>query len=65
MEHIVAQQTHVKHVRKRIFSLFTVCIIDFEERVTTPHLVETRPILQSHIEKVQNGRVSYLVDLRV
>ena len=65
MEHIFEQQTHVKHVRKRIFSLFTICIIDYEKIVTTPHLVEMRPTLQSHMEKVQNGKVPYLIDLRV
>ena len=65
MEHIVEQQTHVVRVRKRIFSLFTICIMDSEKIVTTPHLVEMGPTLQSRREKVQNGRVSYLIDLQV
>jgi len=65
MEHIVEQQTHVVHVRKRIFSLFTICIMDSEKIVTTPHLVEMRPTLQPQMEKVQNGRVPYLIDLQV
>ncbi len=62
MEHIFEQETHVKHVRKRIFSLFTVCIMDYEKIVTTP---EMRPTLQSHMKKVQNGCGPYLIDLQV
>jgi hypothetical protein len=39
--------------------------MDSEKIVTTPHLVEMRPTLQPQMEKVQNGRVPYLIDLQV
>jgi hypothetical protein len=65
MEHIVKKQTHVVHVRRRTFSLFTICIVDSEKIVTTPQRVEMRPTPLSHMEKMQNGRVSYLIDLKV
>jgi hypothetical protein len=65
MESVIFQQPHVEHVRKIIFSLYTVCIMDIERKVEAPDL-EMIPAWQFyHNDSVRPGRASYTIDLKV
>ena len=55
---------NIERTRKRIFSLFTVCIIDYEKKSTTPDL-EIMHDAQSHlIENDRTGSSSSIIDIQ-
>ena len=64
MESVIVQQPHVEHIRKKFFSLFTVCIMDIERKVKAPDL-ELIPSPSCHDDKVRCGGASYTIDLMV
>jgi hypothetical protein len=65
MENFIFQQPQVEHVRKIIYSLYTVCIMDIERKVEAADL-EQMPAWQFyHNDKVRHRRASYTIDLKV
>lgn len=59
------QQPYVEHIRKKYFSLFSVCIMDIERKIVAPDL-ELIPALPSyHNDKVRSGGAAYIIDLKV
>jgi hypothetical protein len=61
MESVIVQQPYVEHIRKKYFSLFTVCIMDIERKVAAPDL-ERLPALPSYH---RSGGASYTIDFKV
>lgn len=65
MKSVIVQQPQVERIRKKYFSLFTVCILDIERKAASPEL-ELIPAPQSYSDgKVGFGEASYTIDLRV
>jgi hypothetical protein len=66
MESVIVQQSHVERIRKKYFSLFTICVMDIERKVAMPEL-ELLPAPPScHNEEIRSGGgASYIIDLKV
>ena len=65
MESIIVQQPHVEHIRKKFFSLFTVCIMDIERKVTAPDLELIPASPSCHDDKVRCRGALYTIDLMI
>jgi hypothetical protein len=65
MESINVQQPHIEHIRKKYFSLFTICIMDIERKVAAPDLELLPAPPFYHDDKVKSGVDSYTIDLKV
>jgi hypothetical protein len=66
METIFHQQTHVEHIRKKIFSLFTICIMEVERKTTMPDLGLVREVQHRTSERVMYGKDDpCIIDLTV
>jgi hypothetical protein len=64
MESFIVQQPHIEHIRKKYFSLFTVCIIDIERKSAAPDL-GLMPVSPSYKDdKVRFREASYIIDLK-
>jgi hypothetical protein len=65
MESVIVQQPHIEHIRKKYFSLFTVCIMDIERKVAAPdlELLPAPPFYPD--DKVRSVGASYTIDLKV
>ena len=65
MEGVIVQQPRIERIRKKYFSLFTVCIMDIERKSAAPDL-ELLPTSTSYLhDKVRSGGASYTIDLKV
>jgi len=65
METIFHQQTHVEHIRKKIFSLFTICIMYVESKTTTPDRELVRVVQYHTKERARSGKDSCIIDVTV
>jgi hypothetical protein len=65
MESVIVQRSHVEHIRKKYFSLFTVCIMDIERKVATPDLEPIPPSPLYHCDKILSAGALYTIDLKV
>ena len=65
MENTFVKQVNIERTRKRIFSLFTVCIIDYEKISTTPDLKIRHEPQSRFIEAERTGGSPYIIDIRV
>jgi hypothetical protein len=65
MEKTFVKQVNIERTRKRIFSLFTVCIIDYEKISPTPDLEIRHDSRSRFIEKDRTGESSYIIDIHV
>jgi hypothetical protein len=61
MENIIIQQPQIEHIRKKFFSLFTVCIMDIERKVAKPDH-ELLPVSPSYHRP---GGAPYIIDFKV
>jgi hypothetical protein len=63
MERIVEQQANIKRTQKRIFALFTQCIVDIRKTVTASGLEMLD--VGVGVEKLQTTADSYIIDLKL
>jgi hypothetical protein len=65
MDSVIVQQPCVEHIRKKYFSLFTVCIMDIERKSAETDR-ELLPSFPSYLrDKVRSGVAPYSIDLKV
>ena len=65
MESINVQQPHIGHIRKKYFSLYTVCIMDIERKIAAPDLELLPAPPFYHDDKARSGGTLYTIDLKV
>jgi hypothetical protein len=67
MESVILQRPHVEHIRKKYFSLFTVCIMDIERKVAGPDLELIPPSPLYHCNKIESAGAGsiYTIDMKV
>jgi len=65
MESIIVQHPYVERIRKKYFSLFTVCIMDIERKPTASDvdLFPGPPFY--HNDKDRPSGTSYSIDLKI
>jgi len=65
MERVIVQQPHIEHIRKRYFSLFTVCTMDIERKAAEPDFEMLPSAPSCYNDKERSKGALYTIDLKV
>jgi hypothetical protein len=65
LESIIYQKPYVEHIRKKYFSLFSICIMDIDRQGVTPNLELITAPPSFHNDKVRSVGAAYTIDLKV
>ncbi len=65
MDSAFYQQPYVEHIRKKYFSLFSVCITDIERKIVAPDLDLIPSLPSYHNDKVRSKGAVCIIDLKV